>query len=187
MFFDLGIGIIVSVLASKYLGMPMDHILVFGSMLFSIFPDVDFIMVLLEYGYAGKYSHNHRHLFHFPLIYLIFFGLLIWLFFGINWFLIFLAASIMHFLHDGIGIGWGVPYLFPFSRRNFKFFTTRENKFSFKFINSWNQEELAEAVEKFGEEHWFKKYYLRLSSVFIVEMSVFVISVIILLIYIDFI
>ncbi len=185
MFFDLGIGIIVSALASKYLGMPMDYVLVFGSILLAVFPDVDFIMVLLEYGYVGKYSHNHRHLFHFPLIYLFFFGLLVWLFFGINWILIFLVVSIIHFLHDGIGIGWGVPYFFPFSRTNYKFFTAKDNKFSSKFINSWSQEELAEAVEKFGEENWFRKYYLRLSPIFAVEMLVFVISAIILLRYLN--
>lgn len=184
MFLDIGLGIFTSIFASKFLGMDMNYILVLGSVLLALFPDIDFIMVTLEYGYTGKYAHNHRHLFHFPLVYLALFGSLIFAFFGLNWLIIFVIASFLHFLHDSIGIGWGVAWLFPLMRKNYKFFTGDDNKISFKFINSWNQEKLAESVEKYGKENWFKEYYLRPSLLLIIELLVFVAALISLYFYV---
>ncbi len=185
MFLDIAIGILISLVASKIFVLDLNATLVFGAIIMAIFPDLDFLLTTLEYGYIGKYAHNHRNLLHFPMVYLLLFGLLVLLFFGTSWLFVFICASIWHFIHDSFGLGWGVAWFFPFSRRNYKFFTDEQNHFSKKFIISWNQKELNAAVEKYGDPNWFKNIYFRFSPTLIIEISAFFIAIIILLYYLN--
>ncbi len=173
----------VSIFTAKVFFLDLNSTLIFGSILMAAFPDLDFLMVTLEYGYTGKYAHNHRHLFHYPIIYILLFGILVFAFFGIPWLVVFLLTSIIHFIHDSIGIGWGTAWMFPFNRRSYKFFTSKENKFSKNFVVSWDQKELNELVELHGDPHWIKNIYLRLTPILVIELSVFILSLLALFLY----
>ncbi len=71
MFLDIAIGILISLVASKIFVLDLNATLVFGAIIMAIFPDLDFLLTTLEYGYIGKYAHNHRNLLHFPMVYLL--------------------------------------------------------------------------------------------------------------------
>lgn len=176
---DIGIGILIAIFASKYFAIELSLKLVAFGVLFTILPDLDFIPYLFNKKAFGQRAHEHRNLFHYPIFYLII-GSIISLFFGYLWFFLFLFGAIAHFLHDSVGIGWGVKWFYPFNKKNYKFFAGQFSNSDYKIISSWNDQELEEVIEKYGNKNWFKDIYLSFSLINIVESLIFIISVVLL-------
>ena len=129
---------------------------------FNLLPDTDFIIWLAWHNWKiDKWTHEHRIWLHHPIIYLPSGYLLVWSLTNHFYVILFLLCSLLHFLHDSIGIGWGIRWLSPFSKKNYKFFTRKRLGEKRQFIVSWNPAELKEEVLKRGEDNWFKnkKYY----------------------------
>jgi len=148
MFLDIAIGILLAVWTSVNFNVALSF-WVFPAVLFILLPDVDFFIELFKRGSVGKEGiKEHRRITHYPLAYIPV-VILIFLLFGKLWGLIFSLAVALHFIHDSAVFGWGVQWLWPFSKKHYIFF--RKSLYSekpglpFKFLYIWTPEQ-AEAA-----------------------------------------
>ncbi len=182
--FDIGIGILISILASHIYGVDLSLKLAFISVLANLIPDLDVFIELAKRGrIGGRVQGHHRELSHFPLTFIPF----IWAvnyFFGQFWAFIIGLNLLVHFLHDSIGMGWGIKWLWPFSNRAYKFFSNKDGSFSSRFLVSWSPIELKTVIHNHGDDHWLKNFYFKLHPIAIFEFVVLVLALVILMYYI---
>lgn len=177
---DIGIGIFSAITASKFFQTKLNLFMVVVGITFALLPDLDFLVEWVKRKkMPGKFAHEHRNLFHLPLPYVFLVSLFL-LWFDLIYLFLFVFNSLLHFLHDSIGIGWGIKWLYPVSKRNYKFFTGNNNKFSKNLIISWNEKKLQKAVEKYGDPNWIKNTYLKPTPISITETAIFLASLIVL-------
>lgn len=178
MLLDTGVGILLAILVSKLYGAPLAAKLVAGGIVFSLLPDVDVIPELLIYGNLGGYEKRiHREWVHYPLLYALF-TLGMYFFFGAAWATLFGISALAHFIHDSVGIGWGIKWLGPFVRDNYKFFSDSDGTPSGRLLVRWTPREMAEALQRHHNPNWFRDTYLRPSVISAVEFTVFAAAVI---------
>jgi len=170
---DIGLGFLVAIVITKLTMLPLDVNVLMFAVIFSVLPDFDFPLHLAKKG-QKELHHEHRDLFHNPLIFLPI-GFLLISFININMALLFFFCVLFHFIHDSIGMGWGVRWLYPFSKRYYKFFSKKDGKMSKNFLSSWAPQEQREVALQFGDPDWLKKY-LRGSPHLLLELLVFIIS-----------
>lgn len=183
MFLDIGIGILLSIFISWYFKYKLAFLFIASGIVFSLLPDIDFLIEFLRHkSVGGKVIREHREITHYPLFYIPIVILVLFLF-GKMWALFFILAVFFHFLHDSIGIGWGIKWLYPFSKKSYKFFCEKDGRLSKRFIISWEQDELKSVVEQYGDPNWIKNIYLRPSPVFIIEFLAFLFAIFVLIVY----
>lgn len=61
-----------------------------------------------------------------------------------------------------------------------KFFSNTQGGLSKRFVSSWSPDELKFTMYKYGDDSWFRKIYLRLSPILIIEVSIFVFGLLLL-------
>jgi len=183
MLLDTGVGILLSIITSWFFQTKLTIFLILAGIVFSLLPDLDFLIELLKHGsVGGKVIREHREIFHYPLSYLPII-LLVFIFFG-EIIAIFLSLCLFaHFLHDSIGIGWGIKWLWPFSQKSYKFFSDKKGLFCCRPIVSWEKKELEKIVAQYGDPDWIKNIYFKLSPILVVEFLFLVLSVIFLFFY----
>lgn len=157
--FDIGIGILLGL----RLG-PLDSTLANAAIgaLLVLLPDFDLIIYYFLrwtrlFGFYKK-LRDHRELFHYPLIY-IFLGILVLYFISPSLIPLFIAASLAQFLHDSFGIGWGIPWIYPLSKKYFKFFyqyDLHRAKQPQKIIWVWSKQEQNKLSDRYGDKKWHK-------------------------------
>ncbi|MEK7128996.1 MAG: metal-dependent hydrolase [Patescibacteria group bacterium] len=183
MFLDIGIGILLSIWTSWFFYTDLTFALIIIGIIFALLPDIDFFIEFIKHGsVGGKVIREHRELIHFPIIYIPI-AILIFILYGTMWATLFSLMLCVHFLHDSIGIGWGIKWLWPFSRRSYKFFSEKDGRFSSRLIVSWDHKELTGVVANHGDPNWIKNIYLRLHPVSVIEFFVFIISLLVLYFY----
>ncbi len=184
MFLDIGVGILLAVGMSWYFQTGLTFFMIFAGIVFALLPDIDFIVEFAKWGsVGGKVIREHREWVHFPLAYIPV-VLLVFLIWGLMWALFLGAVLFLHFLHDSVGIGWGIKWFWPFSKRAYKFFSERNGNLSWRhFLVSWDHKELTEVAAERGDPDWIRNIYLRLHPVSVVESAFFVIAVGILYLY----
>lgn len=194
MFLDIGVGILLAMLTSKLFSLSLTFPLIFLGVAFTLLPDIDF---LIEYAnhksVGGKEIREHRELMHCPLTYTLNF-FLPWIIWGNAGLFLFLSATFAHFVHDSVGIGWGIKWLFPFSKKNYKLFSGKNGSFSRRLIVSWKPDELKAVVGEYGDPNWIRNCYPMLywvthsksgfpreqSLIELLEFSVFMVSLLVL-------
>lgn len=183
MLLDTAVGILLAIGVSLYFDARLTPLLLWSGIVFVLLPDIDFLIEFARHGsVGGKVIREHRNITHFPILYALVM-VLIFIFFGAKWAVLLGATSIAHFLHDSIGLGWGIKWLWPFSKKAYKFFSNKKGEVSKNLISSWGQDELKVIVAQYGDPNWLKNNYLCLSKTLIIEMSAFLISIFILLLY----
>ncbi len=180
MFLDIGVGIFVSIFLSHIFEISLSPELVVGGILFSLMADLDVFVELAKRGkVGGRVQGHHRELTHFPLTYLPIF-ILIYFLFGKVWSALFGLCVFLHFLHDSVGMGWGIKWLWPFSNKSYKFFSEKDGRLSANFLVSWRPQELKKIIAQYGDDHWIKNFYFKLHPIAVFEFLVFVFSVLVL-------
>lgn len=165
MFLDIALGIGGMLVFSFLTGVePTLSLMLFCSGC-ALLPDLDFVWHFLRRRPIDRHAHRHRELLHTPLLLLslLFFVLFP---FGVEYAILATLLTFAHFVHDSIGIGWGVRWLFPFRNDSFKFF---ENG-SFLAVRTPTQ--VAEAAEARGDDDWFRNIYMRPSKTLLMEMAI---------------
>ncbi len=186
MFLDIGIGILVAILASAVFQTKLTFVLLVVSIIFSLGPDFDFIFHFFKRG-DTKYDYKHRDLIHYPLIYLPIGAVLIFLLFGKMWAFVFFVASSLHFVHDSIGIGWGIKWLYPFSNKNIAFFYLYSKKIKKglrKIFLVFDEKKLPAIVAEHGDANWVRNIYYEWHPIAVVEFLVFLVSLLVLFLYV---
>lgn len=184
MFLDIGIGILSAIFVSSLFQVKLTALFVFISILLAFLPDIDAVSPIIKKG-VKSLDHRHRNIFHYPIIHL-FIGIFIALFIGLKFGALFLFNIFGHFLHDSMGIGWGVKWLWPFSRKLYKISFSKSHagkKPKMRFLYEFSDEELDSADFKYGDPNWIRNIYLRPSLISIVELTFFFLSLIILYFY----
>lgn len=181
MFLDIGLGIIGAIMASLLFQADLSVSIIAWSVLLALLPDIDF----LAYSFILRRGADHRHrdLIHYPLLYLPIGTVILWLWAGAFWASLFLALSLAHFIHDSIGIGWGVKWLFPFSRDSFVFLYRPPEKDRRRWVYAFQADELPAMVEKHGDPHWLKNLYLNRRYLTSTEIRFFLLALASLLVY----
>lgn len=196
---DFANGIFATSLAGMVTGVdPTWHFIV--GIVLAMSPDLDALPELFKRGLVAASQgnpHDHREALHFPVIFIMVGVLLIIV--APFWGWLFLFATILHFVNDLYGTGWGVPLFWPLSKRRFKFFSSRANlqkcdlvekglwsglseeERRLRFVVSWSAEELGEYITRYGIEDWIEKYYLRLNWVSLTEYVMFAIAMVLLI------
>src|ERR1043166_1457460 len=109
MFLDLGVGILAGLLLKEP---------VWLGIIFSLLPDIDALVNLAQFK-STRFAYHHRDLLHKPMVFAVL-GVGLYLF-NSTLGALFLLCSLAHFVHDSIGIGWGVQWLWPFNTDHFSF------------------------------------------------------------------
>ena len=135
MLLDVGLGVLVSIVVSRLFSFPLTPGFVVGSIVFAFLVDLDFLFHITR-GSSHRNAHRHRDLLHLPLLYIPAGSLITYFLGGTPWGLAFALSSLGHFIHDSIGIGWGVQWLRPFTDNHYSFFyniqTSRKGKIAEK-------------------------------------------------------
>lgn len=176
MFADIGFGIVIAIIAAGQFAVPLDTRLLLAGIVFVLLPDLDaLIHVVLGKHMRSKFSHEHRTILHYPTVYLVVGSLLITPF-GLLPLFLFMAGSLVHFMHDAIGIGWGVKLLWPFSKMNFSLYQVDTGNWFF-----WKTDrEIKDIASRYGKDDWIRYYYFRPTVISIVENAIFIVSLVIL-------
>lgn len=183
MFLDIGIGVLLSIWISRFFQTDLTLVLVLAGVFFALLPDADFFVEFVKHGnVGGKVIREHREITHFPLLYAPLFVLIL-VIFGAKWTALFVLSLLAHFLHDSVGIGWGIKWFWPFSKKSYKLFSEKNGRFSSRLFVSWDQKELVSAVADNGDPDWIKNIYLRPSLIAIIEFSGFAVSLLTLYLY----
>ena len=177
---DIGIGIFAAIIVSKLFGAELSPLFVAISIAIALLPDIDFIYTLLRKGPRDTHAIiRHRDLLHYPLIYLPV-GAAIAFLFGPQWTVLFLLTSAGHFLHDSIGLGWGIPWLWPFTRRNYTFFyryTIPQKRFPSQVVYRWERSNIDRLIDEYRDPNWLKNIYFKLHPVFATEIAGFLFAI----------
>jgi hypothetical protein len=176
---DVGVGLILGVLLNTQTDFNFEICLGLG-VASTLLPDLDYVWKLIR---TKKLPHSeHRDGLHYPLIFVPLVGLLGW-FIDPSIGLIFTLGSLMHFIHDSIGIGFGIKWLYPFKKNSYLFLfqiKTPTNKTMPKqLFYSWNDEERAEMIRRYAYPGWIRFVYLQPNPFGIFEYSILVIGIIV--------
>jgi len=142
---------------------------------------------------SNQYAHDHREALHFPVLFLVT-GIIL-LQFDVFWGTMFLVATMLHFVNDLYGTGWGIPLLWPLTNRRFKLLGRRANLLKqilqekglwdtlpqderrLRLVVTWSYDELSEYIQKYGIDDWIDRYYLRINWISGIEYTLFVLAV----------
>jgi len=183
MLLDIGVGIALSLAISKVFAVEPTALFILGGIAFTLLPDIDAIVELLKYKHLGGYEPRiHREWIHYPLLYIPV-ALAVYYFWGIAWASLLFLGATAHFIHDSMGIGWGIKWLGPFSLNNYKLFSEKNGAFSKRLLIKWVPEEFAETLKRHHNPNWFREYYLRPTFINIFEFLVFGAAIILLYFY----
>lgn len=160
MFLDIKLGLLWSVIVVFIFDISPTPILFGLGILFALLPDIDFWVELAERGtVGGKYLGAHRTLLHHPLVYIPL-AIFIASFFDWTWATLFALGVFGHFIHDSMGMGYGIRWLWPLSSRWYKLFSDHNGgiRYDFKhFLASWSDEEMRALIRERGNDNWLKE------------------------------
>lgn len=117
MFLDIITGLILGIISNDVFGSQETLALaMIWGVFCSLIPDIDLAIYLLKHNLKdNQFAHHHRDILHKPIFFLI---PGIALFFlspelGSIW----IIATLLHFVHDTFEGGWGIMWLYPFSKK----------------------------------------------------------------------
>lgn len=182
LFADLANGIFAVHIAAFLTGTEIMwwHYLI--GILLAMLPDLDALPELFQRGKlaaSASHIHDHRELLHVPLVFLGI-GVLAAYLYG-YWGSVFLLATMLHFVNDLYGTGWGVPVLKPMSKDRFKLFSNVDNNMSLH-LNDWIRRipinDLTKQIVDHGNENWIEDTYWKLTPISVIEYALFGISIV---------
>ncbi len=159
-------------------------------------PDLDAIPELLKRGRvaaSSQFAHDHREALHFPILFLVAGTILLQ--FDVFWGTLFLLATMLHFVNDLYGTGWGIPLLWPLTNRRYKLLGRRANLLKqilqekglwdtlpqderrLRLIVTWSHDELGEYIQNYGIDDWIDRYYLRINWISGIEYTLFLVAI----------
>ncbi|MBI4132784.1 MAG: metal-dependent hydrolase [Candidatus Sungbacteria bacterium] len=180
MLLDIGIGIFASILVGKLFSLPLTPLLVGFGVACALIPDIDLWYTIARRGHRDIHAIiKHRNILHYPLVYIPV-GTALTALFGYQWSLLFFLASFGHFIHDSIGLGWGVAWLWPFTTRSYTFFyryTAPEKRLPRQALYRWERQDMDRLIDTYRDANWLRNIYLKLHPVFAIEIAGFLFAV----------
>jgi hypothetical protein len=179
---DVGLSLIYAVLSAKFFNVELTTTIILLSVAFGLLPDFDMSVEIFQQGaLRGKGDKFHRKITHFPILYI---PIIPFIFYRYNnfWGILFTVNLISHFIHDTVGTGFGLKWLWPFSKKNFKIFSNPiDGRLGTKFIVSWDPQALKITMEHYGDKNWLRNLYLTFSNVLLLELIFLGLGILVLL------
>jgi len=176
MLLDIGAGILAALFVGRWFYLPITASWVGAGIIFALLPDADYLLHLARGGTVHNAS-RHRDLLHYPLVFALI-AVALGHLFGGPWKYLFFFATWFHFLHDSIGIGWGVQWLYPITNDHYSFLYLYHPKGKPRFPKKWiyvfDHEEIDRLHETHGDPDWFEHIYLKLHPYAIIEFVGFI-------------
>lgn len=185
MLLDIGVGILLGILFDSFTeGIALSTLVIFGAFS-ALSPDIDFVFHIFKGG-RFQNAERHRELLHNPLIFVPI-GAGITYLFEPQLAGLFAAGALSHMIHDSIGIGWGVRWLWPFRNNNYalgyRVRTGNHAKLPRQAFFVWPNDEIDKLSKDYGDPEWFRNTYIKWHPFAIFELAVFVLSLIVLYFY----
>ncbi len=184
MILDIAFGISLSAVVASLFGFEASFSWYALGVLFALLPDVDVFLsrmslVMRKRGSGvGKYAHEHRDLLHYPILFVIM-AVALYAIATPEIAILFAGAVFLHFAHDSVHIGWGIAWLWPYSKRTIKFFSNKKGPWSWNLVKTWSGTDLRHAAHEHGNDNWLKDYYFTLSPTVIFEVVALILSLVI--------
>lgn len=160
MFLDIKLGLLWAFLVGLLFGHPFTPLWILAGVGFALLPDLDFWIEYLKRGtVGGKVIDLHRTLLHTPLTYLPV-TLFVGSWFGPAWMTLFALGVFGHHVHDSMGMGYGIRWLWPLSTRWYKLFSGKDGEIHYDhhhLLASWDAEEMKTLVAERGNDHWIEE------------------------------
>jgi LexA-binding, inner membrane-associated putative hydrolase len=172
---DIGVGILLSLFVAHTFGFHATLFFLLIGIFFILLPDIDIIPIFQHTDY------DHRSITHYPALYILL-ALLVYFSAGPVYAMLFVVCIVAHFLHDTIGIGWGIAWAWPFSNRKF-LFPEKGRRQEYGFFMTWFPHEEEVMAKRWHDPHWAYTYYLRPNPIAYVEYSVLLLSILVLFVY----
>lgn len=168
---DIAYGIFFAWFISKIMSHPIS-IWTYGfGICLALSPDLD---VLFQ---KKEINSEHRDIgLHYPIIIVFIF---LFSFISFFWTLLASFCLLAHFVHDSIGEGPGLKWLWPFSQRHYKFFEKANGKRN--FIRSLTPDEVKQMSLPLKE--WIETFYLRPTAQVFSGIIAFVLAIILVLLF----
>jgi hypothetical protein len=166
---DIGVGILLALFTAHVFAITATwHVIAFG-IIAALLPDID--IITLAWG-----TWRHRELTHYPLVYVPL-TVLVYLAFGSAYAFLFFGCVFAHLVHDTLGIGWGISWFWPFTKRRFLFLPEKGRRARYGWFMTWLPEEQVHIIEDSSPHHWVITYYLRPSVLGAIEYGVLLIGI----------
>ncbi len=176
---DIGVGLILGALFGVHTSLGYAPSLGLG-IAATLLPDLDYIWAWLRKRRLPDSSH--RDLLHYPLLFTPAVGVL-GLIFSPELGLLFALGALAHFLHDSVGIGFGLKWLYPFKKNSYLFLfqakTPNNKSMPKKRFYSWNDAERDKMIRKYRHPDWVRHIYLRPHPFGIFEYAVLLIGIVV--------
>ena len=158
---DIGLGFLIAILTSAVFHFEPTLWFIVFCVLAALLPDIDFTVEFLKHGsVGGKVIREHRELLHFPVTYIpIIF--LVFLAAGPVWASALALGVVSHFIHDSIGVGWGIKWFWPVHKHHYKFFAKNDGSMAWRWLQKWKVEDMPAIAAMYGLEHWIRDIYLK--------------------------
>jgi hypothetical protein len=172
---DIGHGIIAVLLVGLLLQVTLSWHFIVGILL-GLLPDIDVIPRLLRSGSVVPTKEDpldHRDYLHFPLLFILV-GLLV-AFVDTYWGGVFIIATTLHFINDTWGTGDGIMWLWPISRKKYKW----------RKLDTWKSD-IYTHTPKSNKDTWIDASYLQITSIALIEYATFLVALVGLILYFTF-
>ncbi len=156
---DIGVGLLLGVILSDSVDLTYPVCLLIG-VVAALIPDLDFLYTFSKTRKTP--TTEHRDGLHYPLLVTPIIGLFGWI---VNPYigLILATGTLLHFVHDSVGVGFGIKWLFPFNKNSYLFLFQIKNPANKDMpkqrLYSWSDAERAEMMRKYGYKDWLRFLY----------------------------
>ncbi len=177
MFLDIAIGIFAGLSVGSFYFETVPYWFVILGILFALLPDIDGALWILKPSVRKEWYKTHRTYTGYPFLYIPI-AVIVFVVFGKPIGILFSVCILWHHIHDTFFLGWGVMWLWPFSKRKWKFFPDKDGKISFVPIISWlpHQEEKIRQWSGGHDEGWIKRYYLQPNFIAYLEYGTLIVA-----------
>ncbi len=176
---DIGVGILLAAGIAEVFGVPLTPVLVVFGIVAALFPDIDIVTAAF-----GRW--RHREITHYPLLYVPVCAAAFF-FLPLPYAVLLTLGIAAHFVHDTIGIGWGIAWLWPFSRRKFLLFPEQARRRVLGRVVTWlpgDEVRLRSLQYEGASSTWVRDFYFRPNLLAYVEYGVLLVAGLVLLTYI---
>jgi hypothetical protein len=176
---DIGIGILLAIGVSEWFSITLTPLLIVVGIAAALLPDIDIMTKLF-----GRW--RHREFTHYPLIYVAI-SVLLYLLLPVPYVMLITLGVLAHFIHDSIGIGWGIAWLWPFSGRKFLVFPEQSRRRVLGWFVTWlpkDEERIRTQHYEGASTNWVREFYGRPSLLAFIEYGGFLVALVTLAAYI---
>lgn len=169
MFFDIGIGLVLTAIIGWATGATPSVLLITVGMIGSLWPDVDAIIWKLRGKKMDHLAHQHRDLLHYPLIFTPLLSMAVGWILGWQAGTLFAVATLAHFTHDTIGHAWGIRWFYPLDSR---YWCYRSYGSQPTRLYAWTKTTQDILCGLYGNRTWMQQTYGQWNAPLMIEMSV---------------